>query len=300
MKILTTSSLDAPHFHIFLMSAPGAGKTKFIGDFHEAGEHVLRVGEFDRVTLPARGIHVPTIMPETEGELRAIIEQPEAVIERVVRKIPGYEDYAPKTIAFDNLRLLQRVVFGVGAYATETVFDGAVVLPAHRGSGIMAMPNKRDATGIPANKDYRLLDDHMRSLVWGITKMPYHTIVTTHEERDLTIESRLKLSGDPDKDKLVARTISGYPALDGFSLKHDLPGLISDYFLRLEWDGEQYFIHTRPSQGFHARTRINQVMPPAMDWTERNAYHLLRQKYEQAQQKAQQKKPNGVVSSVKK
>ena len=291
MKAWFTKTLDAPYFHVFAYGAPGAGKTKFVGDFHEARQDVLRVGEHDLVTLPARGLHVPSVMPATENELRALIEVPEMVLDRVVRKHPGYETFTPKTIAFDNLRLLQRMIFGVGAAAADdTLFDGEGELPARKPTGIMALPNARDATGIPANKDYRLLDEHMRSLLHNITEMPYHTIVTSHEERDLSVESRRKLTGDDKADKMVARVLSGYPALDGFSLKYDLPGIISDYYIRLEWDGERYFMHTRPMGGFHSRTRINQVMPPTLDWTEKNAYHILLQKYQQAQQKVGTKK----------
>lgn len=289
MKVLSTTALDHPFFHLFLLGAPGAGKTKLIGDFHEAGQPVVIVSvENDRMTLPALGIHVPILVPESENDLRAIVEVPEQVIERVVRKIPGFAEYEPKTFAFDNLRLIQRVVFGEGP-RRETELASGVVLPKRDETGIMAMPNKRDASGIPANKDYRLLDDRMRAFIFFITQMKYHTIVTTHEERDLAIDSKLKLTGDPEKDKLINRQTSGYPALEGFSLKYDLPGLISDYFLRLEWTGQNYFMHTQPNGGFHSRTRINQVMPAQIDWTGQNAYHILRKKYEQAQQKAAQK-----------
>ena len=291
MKAWFTQSLDAPYFHLFLYGAPGAGKTKFLGDFHEAGQDVLRVGEHDLVTLPARGIHVPTVMPTTENELRALIEVPEMVLDRVIRKHPGYETFTPKTIAFDNLRLLQRMIFGVGALAADdTLFEGAGGLPERKPTGIMAYPNTRDFAGLPSNKDYRLLDEHMRSLLHNITEMPYHTIVTSHEERDLSVESRRKLTGDDKLDKQVARHLSGFPALDGFSLKYDLPGIISDYYIRLEWDGGRYIMNMRPSQGFHARTRINQVMPPTIDWTDQNAYHILLKKYQQAQQKVGAKK----------
>jgi len=291
MKVYRTPKLEIEYLHLFLYGLPGAGKTKFIGDFEAAGQTVMRVGEIDRVTLPALGLDVVSVLPSTENELRAFTECPEVVVEKVLRPLPGLENFTPKTIAFDNLRVLQRVVFGTPeAREDDKVFEGAFTMPTRKATGIMALPNKRDATGIPANKDYRLLDEHMRSLIHNITSLPYHTIVTSHEERDLSIESRLKLSGDAERDAMVSRTTSGYPALDGFSLKYDLGGLISDFFIRLEWTGDQYLMHTRPNAGFHSRTRINQVMPPTLDWTGKNAYHLLRRKIEQAQEKAGQKR----------
>ncbi|MGH9424967.1 MAG: hypothetical protein ACRD2L_01475 [Terriglobia bacterium] len=284
MKVLLPQKFEIPFFHLFLYGAPGAGKTKFIGDFHEAGFPVVRVScERDVVCLPARGVFIPTIAPTSEDELRAIIEVPDQVIKKVINKVPGLETYEPKTFAFDNLRQLQRVVFGAGATPLIKVFDGEVELPACKDSGIMALPNRRDATGVPSNKDYRLLDLHMRSLLSTIEEMPYHTIVTSHEERDFDILTKLSLTGDPDKDKLVSRSTTGYPALEGFSLKYDLPGLISDFYMRLTWTDGRYFVYPQPAMGYHARTRINQVMPPSLDWTNRNGYHLLEEKYKQAQ-----------------
>jgi hypothetical protein len=239
------------------------------------------------LTLSVEGVDAPILNPTSEDELRAIIECPEEVIEKVIQPMEDeegnrpFENYVPKLFLFDILRELQLVVFGNGGRVKDTdVFDGAVTLPKAKAQGILSLPNARDAQGVPSNKDYRLLDMKMRGIVTRIEKMPYHTIVTAHAERDFAPQDKMQLTGDPKKDAELKQNASpvGYPSLEGFSLKADLPGLVSDFFLYMDSNGSNFTMYPKPSKGFMARTRLNAVMPPALDWSGKNAYDVLASK----------------------
>jgi hypothetical protein len=243
------------------------------------------------LTLSVEGVDAPILNPKNEDELRAIIECPEEVIEKVIQPMEDedgsrpFENYQPKLFLFDIIRELQLVVFGEGGRVKEIeVFDGAMTLPKEKAKGILSLPNKRDAQGVPSNKDYRLLDMKMRGIISRIEKMPFHTIVTAHAERDFTPQDKMQLTGDPKKDadlKSVASPV-GYPSLEGFSLKADLPGLVSDFFLYMTSNGNNFTIYPKPSGGFMARTRLNSVMPPALDWTGKSAYNVLNSQLQKA------------------
>ena len=74
--------------------------------------------------------------------------------------------------------------------------------------------------------------------------------------------------------------------LEGFSLKYDLPGLCSSYYLMLEEKNGQYVFYSRAGQDFHARTRVAEVMPlTPVAWTNQNMYELLRGKIAEARTK---------------
>lgn len=245
------STADATeNLHLFLYGDGGAGKTKAIGDFSEAGGLVLVSTEEDgAIPLRNRGIHVPQIIPETEDDLMQCVLNPA----EVVKGIPGFEGYQPRTWAFDGLRSLQGIVL----------------------EGILALPGARVAPGVPAPKDYRLLDLRMRNLVAGIEKMPYHTIITAHYEKDFDIETHLSFTGDQKNDKDITRKFQGFPSLEGYSLKYDLPNLCSSFYLFMMERNGQYKILTRNSQAAKARTRIAEAIPAEVDWTGKNLYSLI-------------------------
>lgn len=275
MKVYRAKS--AEYIHAFIYGYPGCGKTRFIADFHNASQPAVIVAGYNSSrTLEAQGVDCPIIVPSSLEELIAIVQMPEEVISKVIHPIfPGYE---VKTWAFDILRDIQAIVFGEGATKQETVFDGAITLPASRGTGVMALPNARDGE-VPSPKDYRILDNRMRSLLRSIEKMRYHTIITAHAERDYSAETQKKLTGDPKLDKELKHdaVMVGYPSLDGFSAKADISGLAGEMLLYLESPkGTEYFMYPKPHpQGFHARTQIAEHMPPRIDWTGKNAYTLL-------------------------
>lgn len=283
MKFKSTAEATE-HLHLFLYGDGGCGKTKAIGDFHLAGFPVVLVSVDSDGAIPLRmrGIAAPQIIPENYDEILACVLQHEQVLEKVIRKMPGFADYEPGCWAFDGLRELQRVVLGYSSTDQRTVLEG-VDLPATEGHGVMSLPAARPAVGIPSNKDYRVLDDRMRNLVAAIEKMPYHTIITAHYEKDFDIETTMSLTGDAKTDKDVTRRFQGYPALDGFSLKYNLPNLCSSFYLYLQDKNGQYEIQTRNSMQAKARTRIAEVMPPTLPWKDQNLFHLLQKKMEEAE-----------------
>src|SRR3990172_7691814 len=146
MKVRLTKLIeeDSP-LHVFAYGYPGCGKSKLGRDFHEAGQSIVLVtGENTDFTFGIKGIQVPIITPANEHEFRAIIEAPHLVTEKVIRAVPGLENYEPKTWVFDNIRTMQQILFGEGGRKAEPVFDGAFTIDARKPTGIMALPNARD------------------------------------------------------------------------------------------------------------------------------------------------------------
>lgn len=290
MKIYRAKS--AEHIHAFIYGYPGCGKTKFISDFHNAGQNVAVVAGYNSSrTLELQGADCPIIVPSSMEELIAIVQMPEEVVAKVIQPVfPGYE---VKTWAFDVLKDLQMIIFGDGASKQEVIFDGAMTLPASKGTGIMALPNARDDSGTPSNKDYRILDMRLRSLLRSIEKMQYHTIITAHAEKDYSPELVKKLTGDPklDKDLKHDAVMMGYPSLEGFSAKNDISGLAGEMLLYLESPkGTEYFIYPKPTHnGFHARTQMAEHLPPRIDWSGKNAYELLTKLISDVKQKKDKK-----------
>lgn len=285
MKFKTTADAT-DHLHLFLYSDGGAGKTKAIGDFHLSGQPVVLVStELDgAIPLRTRGINAPQLIPDCEDDLLAIVLEPEQVIDKVIRKQPGFESYTPACWAFDGLRSIQRVVLGYTPTDPRTVLGDITLQGQKEGSGVMGLPAARPGVGVPSNKDYRILDLKMRNIVAGIEKMPYHTIITAHYEKDFDIETHLSMTGDAKTDKDVTRRFQGYPSLEGFSLKYDLPNLCSSFYLYLKKAGGKYSIMADTTFEAKARTRIAEVMPSQpMDWTNKNLYEILQQKLTEAE-----------------
>ena len=286
MKFRSSMS-SIEHHHIFAYGYPGSGKTKIARDYYDAlGPGVISVtNEVSEATFSNYGVDIPILEPETQDELRAIITMPEKVHEKIIVEQMGYDFPKIHTVLFDNLRMSQLMVFGEGARKEVKVFDGAITLPAIKESGIMALPNKRDFAGLPSNKDYRFLDMEMRKIVDKIDRMPCHTIVTAHAEEDFAPRTRLELSGidtnsrEGKKEFMeTPKQYSGYPSLEGFALKADLAGLVSDLFLYLFWDGTTYYVCPKPIKGFMARTRMAEVMPKQYNWTDKNMYKWIEEK----------------------
>lgn len=285
MKYRSTSQVS-DHLHIFGYGEQGAGKTKMALDFHQSGQHVAIVTTEAQgdMCFNTRGLNVPVLFPEDADELVAIITVPEKVVAEVIHRNMGMPDYHPKTWVFDGIRGIQRMVFGELKKPEREVFGGSIRLP-ESGRGLLALPGKR-GPGVPSNQDYRKLDLDMRNYLGGVEHMPYHTIITAHAEKDYSIETRAQLTGDQEQDKLVTRTFYEYPSLEGFSLKYDLPGLCSSFYLRMRVQANRYTFLAHAGPEFHARTRIAEVMPTTpIDWTNRNMYELLQSKIAEAKTK---------------
>jgi predicted ATPase len=273
LKVFRAKS--AENIHAFIYGYPGCGKTKFIADFHTAGQPVAVVAGFNSSrTLELQGADCPIIVPSSIEELIAIVQMPEEVIAKVIH--PVFPDYVVKTWAFDVIKDLQMMILGEDRMNKTQIFDGAMEF-TQAATGIMAMPNHRDVG--PANKDYRVLDMRLRSLLRSIEQMRYHTIVTAHAERDYTPDTVKKLTGDIKLDKDIKSTavMTGYPSLEGFSAKSDISGLAGEMLLYLESPkGTEYLMYPKPHhQGFHARTQMAEHMPPRIDWTGKNAFEML-------------------------
>ncbi len=275
-------------WHIFLYGYPGCGKTKVVKDFLDRGFFPIVVATYEQdVTL--MGSNIPVLTLDHPQELQALVMQPKNVIEKVVWPALG-EEYPVNLFMFDNLRDLQMLLFGEAKTTkASTAFDGAITIEKTDGFGVMSEPNARDATGIPATKDYRLLDINTRAIVKKIEKMPYHTITTAHAEVNLDERTKAKLTGDIAKDKEIKAkgTVKGFPSLEGYSAKADLPGLISDFMFYMDTpDQESFYLYPKPSKGFYARTRVAEFMPRSIDWTGKNVYDVLTDIIERGQKKA--------------
>lgn len=264
-------------WHLFLYGYPGCGKTKAVKDFQDAGFHPIVVATYEQ-DLTLTGANIPILTVEHPLELMALVQKPKNVIEQVLWPALD-EEYPVNLIMFDVLRDLQMLLFGESKTIKDTqVFDGAVTIEKTKGFGVMSEPNARDATGIPSPKDYRLLDLNTRALVKKIEKMPYHTITTAHAEINYDERTHAKLTGDAKKDKEIKAqaTIKGFPSLEGYSAKSDLPGIISDFMLYMDTpDQESFYMYPKPSKGYHARTRVAEFMPRVIDWTDKNAHDVL-------------------------
>jgi hypothetical protein len=274
-------------WHLFLYGYPGCGKTKVVRDFQERGFNPIVVATYNQdITL--QGANIPILTLDHPNELLAMVHQPKNVIEKVLWPALD-EEYPVDLIMFDNLRDLQMLLFGEAKTIKDTeVFDGAIKIEKTPGFGVMSEPNARDATGIPSTKDYRLLDINTRAIVKRIEKMPYHTITTAHAEVNLDERTKAKLTGDVKKDKDIkaAGNIKGFPSLEGYSAKSDLPGIISDFMLYMDTpDQESFYIYPKPSKGFYARTRVAEFMPRTIDWSGKNAYDVLTNEVQRAMEK---------------
>lgn len=276
MKVFRAKS--AEYHHIFGYGYPGCGKTKLIGDYHNAGQSVAIVAGYNTSrTLELQGVDCPIIVPSSLDELIAIVQLPEEVEEKIIH--PVFPGYKVKTWAFDILKDLQMIIFGEGGRPKSIIFDGDMELPVFKPTGIMSIGGSLQDDGSPTNKAYRILDMRLRSLLRSVEKMQYHTIITAHAEKDYTPEVVKRLTGDPkiDKDLKAEAVMTGYPALEGFSAKSDISGLAGEMLLYLESPRQtEYFIYPKPHpQGFHARTQMAEHLPPRIDWTNKNAFELL-------------------------
>lgn len=283
MRIGTTGSIKDPEkdlkLHIFAYGQPGTGKTHLIGDFPSP---VLVTGEEGTLTLAARGLNIPVLYIDNENEFRGIVERPDLVTLNVIQKIPGFEAYQPETWAFDTLSRLQYRIMGEGRRKGIEAFDG-VKLDDRAGYGILGSGLERS----PEIKDYGQFNSKMKSLLSMIEQMPYHTIVTAHAGIDLTEESDKRLNAKNDD-----QTYMGYPQMIG-SLKYDIAGLVSDFFVYLyTTDGCRFTMCPKPFGRFFARTRIAKVMPISLDWTDKNGYELLLNYFKQSLKEAERERNN--------
>lgn len=269
-----------PNFrwHVFLYGFGGCGKTKWIRDFAQRDHYPVVVSTYEQ-DLTLDGAEIPIFTVEHPDELIAIVQQPKNVIERVLHADPNWKDYPVDTFAFDILRELQLLLFGEPKTTKDIeVFDGAITIPRTGGFGVMSEPNARDAAGVPSTKDYRLLDIRTRGLIRSIEKMPYHTIITAHAEHNFDPRTHLKLSGDAKRDKELkaSATITGFPSIEGYSAKADIPALVSDFMIYMDSpDQESYYMYPKPNKNFMARTRLAEFVRPVLEWTDKNGYDVL-------------------------
>lgn len=274
--LVRRSNQAEPHFHLCLYGKGGTGKTKTFVDFHKAGQSICVVADYESdLTLDLHGIDCPIITPRNEAELRAIVEQPQHVIDKVI-KPNGFPDYEVKAFCWDIFKDIQEILFGNPERKPEPVFDGAFNLEGKKRAGILQFSER------PEIQHWGALDRKTRSLVKAIGRMPYHTIVTLHAGETLDASTKLKMTGDPHKDKEVPRKVTGSISVLGEKIKHDLGYLASDLFIYMEWDGERYVANPRPTKGYYARTRMAEVLSKPFDWTGKSMYEILRRKYEEA------------------
>ena len=250
--------------NLILVGLPGAGKTKFILDFPNP---VIIDFDYGDLTAQDLGINIPILHPTSEDEIRAIIEAPEMITEKVIQQIPGFEDYEPKTFAFDTITTMQDMIMGEGARASMEI--SGVTLPARKATGILSLPSNRTSIDLPNQGDYGVFAVRMRRLMLGIQQMPYHTICTAHigPIEQINDKATLKRGGTPK---------GGYPLIVG-STKWNLGGL-TDFYLELEKKGVsdyKYFIHTQQKEAKGIKNRLSHHLEKEYDWTNKSAFELL-------------------------
>ena len=271
--------------NLILVGLPGAGKTKFILDFPNP---VIIDFDYGDLTAQDLGINIPILHPTSEDEIRAIIEAPEMITEKVIQQIPGFEEYQPKTFAFDTITTMQDVIMGEGARASVEI--SGVTLPARKATGILSLPStNRDSGDMPAWGDSHVFGVRMRKLMLAIKQMPYHTICSAH----LGPSDQLQVSAKPDKKTGIRpKPKAGYPLLHG-QLKWQLGGL-TDFYLELEKKGGgfteyKYIIHTQQKEAMNTKNRLTNHLEKNYEWTNKNAFELLNKPLQKAMEESLKK-----------
>jgi hypothetical protein len=249
-----------PHefnYHIFLYGVSGHGKTQATASF--PGLVMVSPFKHSDATLDEG---VPFINPETEEELRAVIEAPDLVIERYIK--PVFPDYEVRTFCFDILRDLQALC--LGHERIPAVKDGdRIIVPERAPHGAMARPGNRNAKTVGNELDYRIVDSHMRAILAIIDDMPFHTILTAHADQ----VGRKKGDDDSEWQRY-------YPAVEGWALKRDLPGIVGDFCLALEKRGDRFLCHPETTKDYFARNRWRKRgLTKTFDWTDKSFYEIL-------------------------
>lgn len=273
----------SPYLHLCLAGEGGSGKTKAAVDFHKAGQNLCVVADYNYdMTLDVHGVECPIITPKNENDLRAIVEQPQHVIEKVIQP-NGWEGYEVKTWFFDLFKDMQTILFGNPARKAIPVFEGAMDLEAREKEGILEFHDK------PEIQHWGELDRKTRSLVKAIGKMPYHTIASFHVAEEYDAKTKLKLTGDPRKDKDVDKSSAMFINVLGDKIKHDMGYLFSDFLLYLESNGSRFTMFPKHGKGFKARTRMSEFLPAQLDWTGKSMYDIIWSKYQEAKKKSEGK-----------
>jgi len=242
-------------YHTFFYGLPGCGKTEAAASF----PGLVMVSPFKRsdATLP-KGI--PFLNPANELELRAIIEAPQIILDKY---LPGYK---AETFCFDILKDLQVLTLGHTLIPEVDLGDG-IKLPAKPAQGALSRPGSRTDPKVGNQLDYRIVDSHMRALIACIDDMPYNTIVTSHAD---TIGK--KTSGDKGDPTWT----TFWPAIEGWTLKRDLPGLVGDFCLALEAVGDKFLCHPVSTKHYFARNRwLKKGLTKSFDWTNKSLYDEL-------------------------
>lgn len=247
------------NYHLFLYGISGHGKTQASASF--PGLVMVSPFKHQDATL---GEGVPFLNPETEEELRAIIEAPQLVIEKYIH--PVYPDYQVRTFCFDILRDLQALC--LGHERIPAVMDGdREILPAKAAHGAMARPGNRNAKTVGNELDYRIVDSHMRAILAIIDDMPFHTILTSHAD---------EIGNKKEPNKQVGQFSHWYPAVEGWALKRDLPGIVGDFCLALEKRGDKFLCHPESTKDYFARNRWRKRgMSKTFDWTDKSFFDIL-------------------------
>ena len=264
--------------HGLIYSRSRCGKTTFAASFHKPEAPlwvVTREPGPAKAGLDEAKLDVPITVPQTPEELFVLLEYPLAYLDKHLN------GYRPGTILFDNLRPFQVLIIGEPEAPEREV--AGIKIPKQTATGIMRLPNSRDAgaPGLPALKDYRTLDRQTRRLVTAIDQLPFHTIITAHEDIGYDARTRLDTSGmDPKQAAARKRTLKGFPSLEGFEIRDDLPGLVSHYFFRLSEANDVYTINAKQhvdSDGINwfADARGLKLPSSTINWTNKSAYDIL-------------------------
>ena len=265
MTLEAYSSIRKNRFlNILEQGLPGSGKTRLISDFPNP---VLIDFDQGDLTIQALGRKIPVLRPKNEDQIRAIIEDPEMVIEKVIQPTKDdegkhpFSDYIPETWGFDTFSTMQDLIMGEGPRKEVDLGEG-VILDKKAATGILALPASRENASLPVWKDFNVFNARMRKMALNIKQMKYHTILAVH-------------TAPSDQ---VATIKDGWPMMVG-QLRYQLGGL-ADFFLHLKKD--IYTIETQKIGIFHARNRIEHLLKDRIQWKEKNAFDILNEPLQKA------------------
>ncbi len=274
--LMRPSTEGAKHLHGFAYGKSRVGKTTLGIHFHKAGFPLLVVTMEPgpvRAAMDAAGVtDAPIMVPADADDLFLFLEYQIPYLDRHLNS------YRPGMVLLDNIRGLQTLLIGEPERKAQTI-DG-IKIEAQAATGLMRLPNSRDAgaPGLPAFKDYRILDRETRRLLRCVDGMEYHTLITAHEDLDYDAKTRLMTAGLEGKQAAgKPRVISGFPSMEGFETKKDIPGLISGPFLHMtRSESGRYQIWTQSHDEWFADGRgINATSANPIDWTDKDGCAIL-------------------------
>jgi hypothetical protein len=259
-RLRETSML--PWLDVFLYGHPGCGKTKFIlSSYYESESGAERGGpivfDFDKRGVDATAADlglsgkIPVIELKSEEEMIYSCTYPKEIIE-MVNADPRWKEYKVEVFGYDTVSSMEELILGEPARPTGTV------LPATKGSGLLAIQRRRDGAFEPAMGDYKALVNRTKAFLRRVREMPYHSIITCHAKKDVTEESPRGMNVPEDQ-----KVFGIYPNLTGDN-KYNCSKL-HDFFLYMEEKYGKFTIHTQSSGQFKARTRLKSKLAARLD-----------------------------------